>query len=465
MSDATTQAMLPRLVSGQTLQHFRIEGLLGQGGMGAVYRAFDTRLHRPVAVKVLAGELTTDAERKQRFLQEARAAARVSHPAIAPIHYVDEEAGVTFIVMELVEGKTVRELIQNHELDVLSALDIAAQVAEGLAKAHEAGVVHRDIKPANVMLTRDGHAKILDFGLAKLLDRPAGPGPGGTVRVEAATSAQTLPGMVMGTPAYMSPEQVRGAAVDFRCDIFSFGVLLFEMLTGQSPFQRASFVDSLHAVAFDETPPLNTLQPQAPEALQRIVARCLRKQPEERYPSARALAEELRTVRRDTETRPALWSAWQRRLSEFWQQSRHLPVSSYAWFLFWAVALGVTLFLSVSRIGLGGVVLLALAGAFLYRYVRNRPQRIQDGFVRRVARIPEVRLVVFQGRQATVAVDRPAAQLYNRINAELRAWNRKLFAAPPMSVAIAHTLPDDAYQKLLAGPGVQYVREDRAPEA
>src|SRR5215472_12587184 len=183
-SASETTAILVKPLAGEMLKQFRLEGLLGEGGMGQVYRAYDTRLHRPVAVKLLPSALTSDSQRKQRFLQEALAAARISHPAVAQIFDADEQDGLTFIVMELVEGKTVQQLIQNQELDLLGAMDIAIQVADGLAKAHSLGIVHRDIKPANVMRTSDGHVKILDFGLAKLLDVTTQIGPAGTQRVE-----------------------------------------------------------------------------------------------------------------------------------------------------------------------------------------------------------------------------------------------------------------------------------------
>jgi eukaryotic-like serine/threonine-protein kinase len=312
-SKCETKILAPRLATGQSLKHFQLESVLGEGGMGVVYRANDTQLCRPVAVKVLPSELTSEPERKQRFLQEARAAARINHPAVAKIFYVDEQDGVTFIVMELVEGKTVRELIQTGELDLLGAVDIVVQAAEGLAKAHELGIVHRDIKPANIMVTADGHAKILDFGLAKLLDRS----PKTTAAIppaEASPALTTQPGVVMGTAAYMSPEQVRGAPLDGRSDIFSLGVLLFEMATGQSPFQRESFVDSLHAVAYDEPPPLVSLRSHLPEELQRIVSRCLRKRPEDRYADAHLLARDLRQLRRSTEAGLAPRTDWRVRI-------------------------------------------------------------------------------------------------------------------------------------------------------
>ena len=199
---------------GRTLGQYRIEGFLGQGGMGVVYRARDLKLQRPVALKLLPAELTADQERRKRFMLEARAAARISHPAIAQIYDVDEHEGAIFIAMELVEGKTISTLIENRELDLLGAIDIALQVAGGLAKAHAAGILHRDIKPANVIQTPDGHVKILDFGLAKLLNPEttsvtlAGGGD------SSSTLAQTQVGSLKGTPAYMSPEQVKGDHLD-----------------------------------------------------------------------------------------------------------------------------------------------------------------------------------------------------------------------------------------------------------
>ena len=441
------------------LRHFRLESLLGEGGMGRVYRAYDTRLHRPVAVKLLPAELISDPERRQRFMQEARTAARVTHPAIAQIHSVEEDGGVTFLVLELIEGKTVRELIQNRELDLLGAIDIALHVAEGLAKAHELGIVHRDIKPANVMLTPEGHVKILDFGLAKLLDGDSRAGPGGTVRLDPTQAALTQPGMVMGTPAYMSPEQVRGLPVDYRADLFSLGVLVFEMVTGQSAFHRASYVDSLHAVAFDEPPPMESVRARIPLELQRIVSRCLRKRPEDRYPNARVLAEDLRVLRRETEAGRVHQTSWRERVAEAWEQLRHQPPSRYVWFGAAVLALGVALYLSLSKIT-PALFLLALAGLYQYRYIKNGPHRAQEQFVRRVSKIPEVRLVAFHDRQFTVVVDHPVAQLYGRISAHLRKCNQKLYFGQPMTLAILHDVSAQQLDNLLAGPGVQYVRAD-----
>jgi serine/threonine protein kinase len=450
----------PDSLSGQSLKHFRLEGMLGEGGMGLVYRAHDTKLHRPVAVKVLSSELTADPLRKQRFLQEARAAARISHPSIAQIYYVDDQDDTTFIVMELVEGKTIRELIQNRELDLLGAIDIGIQVADGLAKAHELGIVHRDIKPANVMLTRDGHVKILDFGLAKLLDRGPEPREGQTSRLGQAPEAQTQSGVVLGTPAYMSPEQVRGGSIDLRADLFSLGVLLFEMASGKSPFQRDTLMDTLHAVTFDEAPRMSSFQPHLPDQLQRIVSRCLQKRVEDRYPNARLLVEELKRLRRDIESGLAQKTSWRQRILDAWENLRHLPPSRYGWYAAGAGVLGLAVYLAISQISVGSLLLPALAAIFVYRRVRNRLHKVQELFVRRVSRIPEVRLIAMHDRQVTVVVDRPVAQLYGRINHQLRTCNRKLYFGEPMTVSILHEVSSDQIGKLLAGPGVQYVRDN-----
>ncbi len=251
----------------RTIRHYEVEEPLGKGGMGVVYRAKDTRLGRPVALKLLPAEFTRDPDRKARFIQEARAAAAVNHPAIAQIYDVDEDESGVFIAMELVPGKTVKALIQGRELDLLGALEVGLQVAGGLHKAHEAGIVHRDIKPENVIVTPDGHAKILDFGLAKLMEPQSG-SPDEISHME--TLAKTQAGMVLGTLRYMSPEQARGQVVDHRSDIFYFGVLLYEMVTGQLPFSGSTPLDTLHAIAFEETRPVSQLRANLPPSLQRV---------------------------------------------------------------------------------------------------------------------------------------------------------------------------------------------------
>src|SRR3989449_4043127 len=247
--------------------------------MGVVYRALDTRLGREVALKVLPPELVADPERRQRFVQEARAASALEHPHIAVIHEIDEADGVSFMAMELIRGEKLSDVLARGVLPAGRALEIGAEVAEGLARAHDKGIVHRDLKPANVMLTEDGHAKIIDFGLAKLVDALemlSGDSGGETI-----VKAETDPGMVLGTVSYMSPEQARGGKVDHRSDVFSFGVLLHEMLAGRPPFKGHTGLDTMHAILHDPVPPLPSLggsvSVEAIRDVQRILAKCLAK--------------------------------------------------------------------------------------------------------------------------------------------------------------------------------------------
>src|SRR2546426_4733055 len=341
---------------GQTLNQYRIDSLLGQGGMGVVYRAHDLKLQRPVALKVLPTELTGDPERRKRFLLEARAAARISHPAIAQVYDVDEHDGTIFIAMELVEGKTIQDVIGGRELDLLGAIDITLQVASGLAKAHGAGIVHRDIKPANVIQTSDGHVKILDFGLAKLLDPTtvAFASAGGVH--DFSTLTQTQIGAVKGTPAYMSPEQVKGENVDARSDLFSLGVMLFEMATWEAPFQRPTPLETMHAIAFDETPSMHSFRPTLPTDLQRIVSGCLKKRPEDRYPNARALIEDLRVLRRETESGLARPLALKERIGDTFDRLAHLKPSEYAWLAGGILGMAVVIYLLSANVGTGSFV-------------------------------------------------------------------------------------------------------------
>jgi serine/threonine protein kinase len=458
--DPRTQTLPLHPLIGQSLKHYRVESLLGQGGMGVVYRCHDTKLDRSVALKVLSPELTADTDRRKRFLREARAAARISHPSIAQVYDVDEHDGTIFIAMELVEGRTVRELIRNKELDLLGAIDIAIQVADGLARAHETGIVHRDIKPANVMLTRDGHVKILDFGLAKLIDPSDTTRSPGAAPADAVTVTQTRVGAVMGTAAYMSPEQVKALPVDARSDLFSLGVMLFEMVTWELPFQRSTMMETMQAVAFDETPSVHSLRPHLPAELQRVLSGCLRKRPEDRYPEARALVQELRVLRRDTESGHARLRSWRERMSDVTDRFTHLTTAQYVWLAGGALAIAIVTYLLLTDVGLGGLIAFTVVSLLLYRYVRNRPQRMLELFVNKVARIPEVRLIVSQDRRLTVAVDRAVAQLYGRINTQLNQCNRRIFFGQPLSVSIRHDLGHDEIRKLLAGHGVQYVRDD-----
>jgi dipeptidyl aminopeptidase/acylaminoacyl peptidase len=281
------------LTSGSRLGPYEILAPLGAGGMGEVFRARDTRLGREVALKVLPEALARDRERLSRFEQEARAASALNHPNIVTIHDIGSEGETAFIAMELVDGKTLRELEVAGPLPVRRLLNGAAQVAEGLAKAHAAGIVHRDLKPENVMVSKDGFVKILDFGLAKLVE----PESGGASAMPTLGQPETHPGTVMGTVAYMSPEQASGEPLDFRSDQFSLGSMLYEMTTGQKAFQKKTAAETMSAIIRDEPEPVAKLRPDLPLPVRWMLERCLAKDREERYASTRDLARDLASVR------------------------------------------------------------------------------------------------------------------------------------------------------------------------
>jgi len=273
----------------EMLGPYKISGLLGEGGMGAVYRARDTRLHRDVAIKVLTAITLDDQERLARFEQEARATGMLNHPNLLTIFDVGNHNGTPFLVSELLEGETLHSRLAKGALSPRKAVEIGAQMAQGLAAAHDKGVVHRDLKPDNVFISREGRVKILDFGIAKLNPKSGTDGP--TFQV-----AATEPGMVLGTVGYMSPEQVRGENVDQRSDIFSFGTILYEMLTGERAFKRNSAIETLSAILKEEPRDLTEVLPNIPPSLERLVRRCLEKDRELRFQSAGDLAFNLETM-------------------------------------------------------------------------------------------------------------------------------------------------------------------------
>ncbi|HYN06718.1 MAG TPA: protein kinase [Vicinamibacterales bacterium] len=285
---------------GRTLSHYEIIEEISRGGMGVVYRARDVNLGREVALKVLPEDLVHDAERRQRLLQEARAASTLEHPHIAVIHEVGEADGVTFIAMELIRGEKLSEVLGRGPLPLKRALDLTVETSEGLARAHEKGIIHRDLKPANVMVTDEGHAKIIDFGLAKLIE---------PVSREASTVSvhgpRTDSGVILGTAAYMSPEQARGIRIDHRSDIFSLGVMLYEMLTGRAAFQGASSLDTMHAILTQPMPSLPTIAGLADDAagqIQRVIEKCTAKDPDDRYQGMKDIVVDLRIARRHLES-------------------------------------------------------------------------------------------------------------------------------------------------------------------
>jgi eukaryotic-like serine/threonine-protein kinase len=275
---------------GRTLSHYEVVAELGAGGMGVVYRARDTLLQRSVALKVLPSDAVADESRQQRFLQEARAASALNHPHIVTIYDVIHEDGVDAIVMELIEGTSLLHRLSSGPLPPRQALSIARQIADALATAHGAGIVHRDLKPANVMITDRGHAKVLDFGIAKL-DPMRGTTDEGT-----RTAALTMMGAVLGTAAYMSPEQARGEPVDARTDIFSLGIVLYEMLSGRSPFAASSITAVLHKLIYEEPQDISSFGVELPPGLAATVQRALAKQPAERFPTMDAMLAALDTL-------------------------------------------------------------------------------------------------------------------------------------------------------------------------
>lgn len=286
------------LAAGTRLGSYEIVAPLGAGGMGEVYRAHDTRLGRDVAIKVLPDDVSSSPERLTRFEREARLVARLNHPNIVTLFSIEEAAGIRFLTMELVEGHTLADLITAGGLPLAQVLDMVIPLADALAAAHAMGVVHRDLKPANVMVTHEGRVKVLDFGLAKLVRT-------GSDQQGIATGAMSSPlstaGEIRGTVPYMAPEQIFGEAVDERTDLFSFGILTFEIVTGQRPFAAKTFWEVTAAIMRDEPPPLASVRPDVPSDFELIVSRCMAKRPGDRFQTALDLANELRMLRRTLE--------------------------------------------------------------------------------------------------------------------------------------------------------------------
>jgi Tol biopolymer transport system component len=286
---------------GQTVAHYRILEKIGSGGMGDVYLAQDTTLDRKIALKVLPPELADSAERRARFTREAKAVAALNHPNIVTVYSVEEARGVHFITMELVKGKTLSEILPGKGFAMVRFFEIAIPLADALAAAHQQGITHRDLKPANVMVSENGRVKVLDFGLAKAIrdfsSRDAG---------EFVTQSATLEGHIVGTPAYMSPEQAEGKTIDPRSDIFSLGVVFYEMLTGERPFAGGTAPSIVSSILKDRPRPVSDLQPAIPRGLARLVHRCLAKDPIDRYQSAIDLRHGLEETKQDVDSGDAL---------------------------------------------------------------------------------------------------------------------------------------------------------------
>ena len=342
------------LIPGARVGPYEVLSPLGAGGMGEVYRARDPRLGRDVAIKVLPAEFASDPDRLRRFEREARAVAALEHPNILAIHDVGTHDGAPYIVTELLEGESLGERLKGGALPVSRAVEIAIQIAQGLSAAHEKGIVHRDLKPANVFITRKGRAKILDFGIAKLAQWRNPEEKARATTIAEATEA----GTVLGTAGYMSPEQVRGQAVDHRSDIFSFGCVLYEMLSGSPPFTRNTVADTTSAILHDDPSPLASAGREIPPALQEVVSRCLEKSLEERFSSAHDLALALRATSGDAGTAAAA--------------RRRPPSSRYR----------------VLALSLAGIALLALMAGLLLVKARSSLAGHDSGRLKRIVVLP-----------------------------------------------------------------------------
>ncbi|MBL8190468.1 MAG: PD40 domain-containing protein [Acidobacteria bacterium] len=308
---------------GQRISHYQIVSQIGEGGMGQVWLAEDKNLGRQVAIKLLPAEFTGNADRLRRFEQEARAASALNHPNIVTVHEIGEVDGLHFLVTEFVKGRTLRQALANGPMPVSQALDVAEQIAEALAAAHGAGIIHRDIKPENVMVRHDGYVKVLDFGLAKLT-APVGMNSDSLSRMDTLRAANTTPGMILGTPRYMSPEQARGLSLDSRTDLFSLGVVLYELLAGNPPFAGETLSDLIASILMTTPTPLSEVAPNTPPELQTIVGKLLEKKPEQRYRTAEDLLADLQDCKTDLQVSARL----ERRHQSQSQQTAILPTTN-----------------------------------------------------------------------------------------------------------------------------------------
>lgn len=447
---------------GTTLKHYRVETQLGKGGMGVVYRARDTRLDRLVALKMITPGLVANPERRSRLLLEARSAAAISHPAIAQVYDIDEVDGNLFIAMEYVDGRTVSKLIADGELDLLGAIEIALQIAEGLAKAHDAGILHRDIKSDNIMVTRDGHAKLLDFGLAKLVE-PGAVEPAAPVDLDRTLTrgrVHTMPGAVTGTLSYMSPEQARGKELDRRSDIFSLGTVLYEMVTSELPFKGETPLDTMHAIAYEEARPVTIVRRSLTPELHRIVFRCLRKNPDDRYPDAHALAADLRRLKHDLETGTSSRLPAGARLRNWAEWLRTSFPGGYKGLAILAGAVAITIVLVSVNFNWGALIGPAFMALFFYRFVRNRKKRFLAAFSKKMGKFPEVRLVAIRENRVTVVLDKAPAKVYIRITALIEELNQRLFVGRDVTAEVKSEVPEAEVQAMLRQVGVVYAREE-----
>jgi len=388
---AQSQQKVDGISPNTSLSHYQILSKLGAGGMGEVYLAQDTKLDRKVALKILTADVASKRDRMERFIREANAAAALSHPNIAQVFEIGEHDGAHFIAMEFIDGDTLREKIHREHIELRKLLRHLQHVAEGLAKAHSAGIVHRDLKPDNIMINRDGHAKILDFGLAKLVEPQLTDTDTDREAATAIMQQHSTPGVIMGTVGYMSPEQAQGKTteIDQRSDIFSFGCILFEAATGRKPFEGDSIIKSLHSLIYEPAPPIKEFNPGAPAELQRIIRRCLAKDKEERYQTIKEVAIELKELRREMENAGDLDTTAPPSRNE---TSISTIPSTPAQSLPPAVSSAEYLVNQIGKhkrsvIGAVAVVLLLTAGASLW-FFKFRAAAIPDGTIKSIAVLP-----------------------------------------------------------------------------
>ncbi len=393
---------------------------------------------------------------------EARAAAALVHPAVAQVYDIDEVDGVTFIAMEFVDGRTVSQLISQGELDLMAAVEIGLQIAGGLARAHETHILHRDIKSDNIMVASDGHAKLLDFGLAKLMEsgRDVFGSAGDAAQTVTQKQALTIAGAVMGTICYMSPEQARGRDLDVRSDIFSLGIVLYEMVAGELPFKGETPIDTMHAIAFEEAKPVTVVRRNIPPEIHRIISRCLRKRPEDRYPNAQALATDLERVKRDLEsgTRASL-PVGEKIREWFYRVKSALPFETKR-LVVPVLILVLAALLLLEKVAWWALLSGGIVTLFFYRFVRNRKRRLLKRFINKVSRLPNVKAVLVQGNRVIVVAEEAQAGLYLRVTSLIDGINKKLYFGRHVTAEVQAALADEDLQTMLRQTGVMYVRND-----
>src|SRR6266853_3042142 len=418
------------VLMGQMIGHYKISKRIGSGGMGEVYLASDVSAGRKAALKLLPTQFTGDAERMKRFQQEARAVAGLNHPNILTIYEVGADSSLRYIASELIEGETLRQRLGRESMQLSEALEIALQVASALAAAHEAGVIHRDIKPENIMLRPDGYVKVLDFGIAKLAESTFAEATAD--RQGPMTLVGTILGSIMGTVRYMSPEQARGAQVDKRTDVWSLGVVLYEMVTGHAPFTgetparsatalQAGPGEVMTSILEKEPPALTSYITQTPTELQQIISKTLRKEREERYQSAYELLEALQSLRRSMEfktalersTKPPLWLRWARS-----------PIASVLLLLVVALALALPFYWHRNRT-LSSIPEQSIAVLPFENFSDNKENSyfaagIQDDVLTSLAKIHELKVI---SRASVMAYQKPGGRNLREISQALGVAN------------------------------------------